>query len=413
IIGAARSDFRAVSRINRDRESSFRIDEFTGKTAYGLKTLVSGSSSGTGLSKTPCAATTYEVRDLDHTSPKSASGTFWRRTRSPNQDRPLIVKQPSKDKERNVMHLIILVLAQTQNNRNVFKPNPNRTLPQTTPMSTSTRISCKPEHNNSTAQQQPKPNWIAEELFNTEKRKVDGKLNDIFPSTYETVPSFSVRIKRGLINGLGSIFKAITGNLDASDGEKFESLISDLQNDQNKLSEAINSQNTLSVELIDNFNKTGLFKVVIPSGKYLVKNELYFAFAGDACTETVTKQYVCKELDLRRIKESNPCEVQLLVQKTPTTCREVEAVITEPVMKKLHDFGQWILLISNETTITLSCQEGQETVKVLGSYLAEIPVGCTLELNQEPISIGSQPIIFPNIDSNTTMLPSRMTSAFI
>ncbi|CAH2020264.1 unnamed protein product [Acanthoscelides obtectus] len=88
------------------------------------------------------------------------------------------------------------------------------------------------------------------------ERKVDGKLNDIFPSTYETVPSFSVRIKRGLINGLGSIFKAITGNLDASDGEKFESLISDLQNDQNKLSEAINSQNTLSVELIDNFNKT-------------------------------------------------------------------------------------------------------------------------------------------------------------
>ncbi|CAH1985755.1 unnamed protein product [Acanthoscelides obtectus] len=88
------------------------------------------------------------------------------------------------------------------------------------------------------------------------ERKVDGKLNDIFPSSYETVPSFSVRIKRGLINGLGSIFKAITGNLDASDGEKFESLISDLQNDQNKLSEAINSQNTLSVELIDNFNKT-------------------------------------------------------------------------------------------------------------------------------------------------------------
>ncbi|CAH1989507.1 unnamed protein product [Acanthoscelides obtectus] len=144
---------------------------------------------------------------------------------------------------------------------------------------------------------------------------------------------------------------------------------------------------------IPTFHK-GLFKVVIPSGKYLVQNELYFAFAGDACTETVAKQYVCKELDLRRIKESNPCEVQLLEQKTPTTCQEIEAVITEPVMKKLHDFGQWILLIPNETTITLSCQEDQETVKVLGSYLAEIPVGCTLELNQEPISIESQPIIF-------------------
>ncbi|CAH2008060.1 unnamed protein product [Acanthoscelides obtectus] len=122
-------------------------------------------------------------------------------------------------------------------------------------------------------------------------------------------------------------------------------------------------------------------KYVIPSGKYLVKNELYFAFAEDAWAETVAKQYVCKELDLRRIRESNPCKVQVLEHKTPTTCREVEAVITGPVMKKLHDFGQWILLIPNETTMTLSCQEGQETVKVLGSYLAEIPVGCTLELN--------------------------------
>nr|CAH7743082.1 unnamed protein product [Callosobruchus chinensis] len=88
------------------------------------------------------------------------------------------------------------------------------------------------------------------------ERKVNGKLNDIFPSSYDNFPSFSIRIKRGLINGLGSVFKAITGNLDARDGERFESLISELHNNQNEISEAINSQNTLSVELIDNFNKT-------------------------------------------------------------------------------------------------------------------------------------------------------------
>nr|CAI5840651.1 unnamed protein product [Callosobruchus analis] len=55
------------------------------------------------------------------------------------------------------------------------------------------------------------------------------------------------KIKRGLVNGLGSVFKAITGNLD---GERFESLVSELQNNQNKILEAINSQNTLSVELL-------------------------------------------------------------------------------------------------------------------------------------------------------------------
>nr|CAH7725067.1 unnamed protein product [Callosobruchus chinensis] len=52
------------------------------------------------------------------------------------------------------------------------------------------------------------------------ERKVDEKLKDIFPSTYESFPSCSMRVKRGLINGLGSIFEAVTGNLDSGDGER-------------------------------------------------------------------------------------------------------------------------------------------------------------------------------------------------
>nr|CAI5841906.1 unnamed protein product [Callosobruchus analis] len=380
------------------------------------------------------------------------------------------------------------------------------------------------------------------------ERKVDGKLNDIFPSTYETFPSFFIRIKRGLVNGLGSIFKAITGNLDARDGERFESLISELQNNQNKISEAINSQSTLSVELIDNFNKTisqvthnqlvlenkikklssylietqayerssillrdtvteiinlyqviisilqdvensisfaklgimhpsiikpsylmkalnsiapkslsgklpievtldnisifeklikiscytvhrkvvyilhvpivypsqfdyyhlyaipifhnSQFKAVIPSGKYLVKNELHYAFANG----------------LKNNRKTNPCEVQLLEYRSLSTCQEVNAVITEPIMKRLHDSRQWILLIPTETTITLRCEKGQEVTRVLGSYLVEIPIGCTLQLNedwitnQEPVSIGNQPILFPNINVNISLSnPKNLT----
>nr|CAI5829477.1 unnamed protein product [Callosobruchus analis] len=275
----------------------------------------------------------------------------------------------------------------------------------------------------------------------------DRKLNDIFPSTYETFPSFSIRIKRGLVNGLG---------LGARDGERFESLISELQNNQNKISEAINSQNTLSVELIDTFNKTisqvthnqlvlenkikklsscytvhrkvvyilhvpivyssqfdyyHLYAIPIfhkshPLRKISYKNELHYAFARDKCTEIVPKLYICNEMDLRRIEKTNPCEVQLLESRSPTTCQEVDAVITEPMMKSLHDSRQWILLITTETTITLSCKKGQEVTRVLGSYLVEIPTGCTLQLNedwitnQEPVSIGNQPILFPNINVN-------------
>nr|CAH7720095.1 unnamed protein product [Callosobruchus chinensis] len=79
------------------------------------------------------------------------------------------------------------------------------------------------------------------------------------------------------------------------------------------------------------------------------------------------------------------------------------------MMERLNDSRQWILLIPVETTITLSCEKGEEVIKVLGSYLAEIPVGCTLQLNedlitnQEPVSIGNQPILFPNSDVNISL----------
>nr|CAI5845219.1 unnamed protein product [Callosobruchus analis] len=64
------------------------------------------------------------------------------------------------------------VFRQPQANKNVFKPNPSRTLPQPTPMSTSNRHSFNPQHN-STSYQQSKPNWVPEELFNTDTENDD------------------------------------------------------------------------------------------------------------------------------------------------------------------------------------------------------------------------------------------------
>nr|CAI5837370.1 unnamed protein product [Callosobruchus analis] len=125
----------------------------------------------------------------------------------------------------------------------------------------------------------------------------------------------------------------------------------------------------------------------------------------------VPKLYIRNEMNLRRIEKTNLCEVQLLESSSPTTttCQEVDAVITEPMMKRLHDSRQWILLTPTETTITLRCEKGQEVTRVLGSYLVEIPTVCTLQLNedwitnQEPVSIGSQPILFPNINVNISL----------
>lgn len=78
--------------------------------------------------------------------------------------------------------------------------------------------------------------------------RVESKIKEIIPHPKRT--------KRGLINALGSVFKAVTGNLDANDGERYESLIKELQTNQNKLEGSILKQNSLSISVIEKFNST-------------------------------------------------------------------------------------------------------------------------------------------------------------
>lgn len=85
-------------------------------------------------------------------------------------------------------------------------------------------------------------------ILNFTEEKVTQKLTDILP--------YPQRVKRGLINGLGSIFKVISGNLDASDGERYDKIINELQANQIKLSSSLKSQNSLSIALINKFNST-------------------------------------------------------------------------------------------------------------------------------------------------------------
>ncbi|XP_074028548.1 uncharacterized protein [Leptinotarsa decemlineata] len=64
------------------------------------------------------------------------------------------------------------------------------------------------------------------------------------------------RNKRGLINGIGSIFKSITGNLDASDGEFYTNSINRLNNDEHQLENLLKNQISVTTSVIQNFNTT-------------------------------------------------------------------------------------------------------------------------------------------------------------
>ncbi|XP_044745345.1 uncharacterized protein LOC123307193 [Coccinella septempunctata] len=64
------------------------------------------------------------------------------------------------------------------------------------------------------------------------------------------------RKKRGLVNGLGTIIKSITGNLDADDAVYYENALRNLQDKQKEVITKLNSDISLSGEIIENFNKT-------------------------------------------------------------------------------------------------------------------------------------------------------------
>lgn len=62
--------------------------------------------------------------------------------------------------------------------------------------------------------------------------------------------------KRGLINGLGSIIKTITGNLDYNDALEYNRAISTLQKNQDNIIEHLNSGLTLNKNILETYNLT-------------------------------------------------------------------------------------------------------------------------------------------------------------
>lgn len=86
------------------------------------------------------------------------------------------------------------------------------------------------------------------------------------------------RVKRGLINGLGTIIKSISGNLDANDAAHYDQAINDLQNNQKEIVQKLNKEISLTTQVIDNFNKTVTLikhnQEVITSGLNKISAEL-------------------------------------------------------------------------------------------------------------------------------------------
>lgn len=382
--------------------------------------------------------------------------------------------------------------------------------------------------------------------------RVENKIKEIIPH-----PN---RVKRGLINMLGSVFKVVTGNLDASDGERYDRIITELQSNQNRLSENILNQNSLSLNVITKFNDTIIqiskheqlleskikqislivqkttyrensiyikiainaiiniyefidsllqdiensitfcklkimhpsiiktvdlytelkslesrvgvrqlplpieletvflfeklidiecfivnnkvtyllhipitsnenfeifqlysapilsqsrFKVILPRSKFIIRNKLHYTYRSQACQEISTEQFLCEKNDLKEIQKNSPCEVRLLASaKDTSTCEQVEIQISQPIINQLASSSKWLLVLPSKEIVKLKCVSQEEEIKLLGTYILDIPNGCQVSINEifviaehKPVNNSIQPILFPDLGETPKMLP--------
>lgn len=86
-------------------------------------------------------------------------------------------------------------------------------------------------------------------LLNTINAQIQEKLDEIYLDT----PS---RFRRGLVNGIGTVWKVITGSLDASDGEFYNECINKIEKDDKELQFLMKNQIQIVSSTIKNFNNT-------------------------------------------------------------------------------------------------------------------------------------------------------------
>lgn len=89
-------------------------------------------------------------------------------------------------------------------------------------------------------------------LLNQISNSVNLKYSELIADTQK----FNYRKRRGIFNGIGSVWKSITGNLDASDGEYFNECINKVSQDERHIETLLKNQISVTTSVIKNFNTT-------------------------------------------------------------------------------------------------------------------------------------------------------------
>lgn len=204
-------------------------------------------------------------------------------------------------------------------------------------------------------------------LYEIQIKYLANKLDNVLRQLKSLEPN---RAKRGLVDGLGSIIKSLTGNLDHEDALKYNEAIKTLENNQNKITDEFNNHISTSKEwmskhtnvltqMLENQHKINItLETILQSNAYREDSLIKYAQFAQLL-EVIGENVEDLTQELLRIENS-----LAFTRASSTHHSMIDIEILESMVKKLR------IIYAQEQILDLELREYYDIIKP-GSYYVD------------------------------------------
>ncbi|CAH0683221.1 unnamed protein product [Spodoptera exigua] len=197
-----------------------------------------------------------------------------------------------------------------------------------------------------------------------------------------------MRIRRGLINPVGSIIKALTGNLDNDDAVRYDKLISSMQSKQNVMMNKI----TLVSEMVDTFvnitnstrNNFIILEKTIKEIEEILNNTQFqrrskIVSLSQPCREIDEGKFLCYDSNVSSEEESKCITDLMTFSMKITSCLPVPVNASTIKVKAIQP-DSWIIFAGFSTFLTEYCGNDMSQHDIMGTYIITLNNACEVKL---------------------------------
>lgn len=199
-------------------------------------------------------------------------------------------------------------------------------------------------------------------IYELQIHYLSGKINKI-RNQLSTLEPNNLRSKRGLVDGLGSLVKSITGNLDHTDAEKYNNAIKVLENNENKISTVMNEHISLNKEWMTQHT---ILLENIANNQARINSSLHLILESNAYAENNLLKYA-KFAQLLAIISENADDLSIELNRVEDILAFIRASSTHHSMLSIENIKNMIsrlkLVYGQEQVLEAELREYYDVLK--------------------------------------------------